>query len=222
MCREPAGVEQQQQQQQAEQVPTILLDGAHDMNHGTHGFFNHVPGTGAWICDNGPVRGFHLLSSNWVDWTAFEVTDEKLGSVEYPKLQSTNNEPIRVRGVVSGSWIPDTLEGRFVMDRVFVVDAMFIRNGTDTHQSPLDFLIYRDATEDGAKFKAERELRILYLSTLSGLTLTAYLSIVTSAEKRSLIGSLNPSVFRYADMSLLEGFAGAAWIKKPKKKKPGE
>ncbi|KAI0859730.1 hypothetical protein F4860DRAFT_238895 [Xylaria cubensis] len=90
----------------------------------TEGFFNNIPGRGVWIHHKDLVPGVNLVSSQWVDWKAFVVNDSQL-TTAYPKLRSANGELIKCRGYISGNWIPGNLEGRYVMEKVFVVDAVF-------------------------------------------------------------------------------------------------
>ncbi|KAI0974385.1 hypothetical protein F4678DRAFT_458351 [Xylaria arbuscula] len=191
------------------ELPTIVFDEAHQtLSYGTskkdlqeyhqssliddhekEGFFNNIPGSGAWVhCEN-LIPSFNLVSSSWVDWKAFVVNDSSLTTV-YPKLRSSNGEPITCRGYIDGSWIPSNLEGKYDMERVFVIDAVFIVNkGAQTRR---DFVFCLDTYIMNSRVE------------------------LTSTEKRCLIGNLNPSVFRCIEPDD-EPMVKASWIKKRKK-----
>ncbi|KAI1273448.1 hypothetical protein F5Y07DRAFT_376441 [Xylaria sp. FL0933] len=93
---------------------------------GTEGFFNNIPGRGIWIHHETLVPGFNfnLVSSQWADWETF-VSKDSILTTDYPELRSANGDSIKCRGCISGSWIPGNLEGRYAMEKVFVVDAVF-------------------------------------------------------------------------------------------------
>ncbi|KAI0185815.1 hypothetical protein EV127DRAFT_193672 [Xylaria flabelliformis] len=155
----------------------------------TEGFFNNIPGRGVWIHHKDLVPGVNLVSSQWVDWEAFVVNDSQL-TTAYPKLRSANGELIKCRGYISGNWIPGNLEGRYVIEKVFVVDAVFTTSKEPRIQR--EFVFCQSTFTENSRAE------------------------LTSIEKRCLISNLNPSVFRHAEPGRPP--IGASWIKKPKKK----
>ncbi|TRX96941.1 hypothetical protein FHL15_002247 [Xylaria flabelliformis] len=142
------------------------------------GFFNNIPGIDVWIHHNNLVSGVNLVSSQWVDWEA------------YLKLQSANGELIKCRGYINSNWIPGNLEGRYVMEEVFVVDAVFTTSKKPRIQR--EFVFCQSTFTENSRAE------------------------LTSIEKRCLISNLNPTVFRHVELGWPP--IGALWIKKPKKK----
>ncbi|KAI8943988.1 hypothetical protein F4801DRAFT_298152 [Xylaria longipes] len=155
----------------------------------TEGFFNNIPGSGAWVRHENLTTGFNLVSSHWVDWKAFVVNGSSL-TTAYPKLRSANGHPIKCRGYISGNWIPGNLEGKYVMEKVFVVDAVFTINKEPRVRR--DFVFCQDTFTENSRVE------------------------MTSTEKRCLISNLNPSVFRHVEPG--EPMIGASWINKRKRK----
>ncbi|KAI0908203.1 hypothetical protein F4823DRAFT_640538 [Ustulina deusta] len=155
----------------------------------TEGFFNNIPGSGAWVHHENLTPGFNLVSSHWVDWKAFVVNDSSL-TTAYPKLRSANGDPIKCRGYISGNWILGNLEGRYVMEKVFVIDAAFTISSEPRVRR--DFVFCQDTFTENSRAE------------------------MTSTEKRCLISNLNPLVFRHVEPG--EPMVGASWINKRKRK----
>ncbi|KAI3338805.1 hypothetical protein F4824DRAFT_458846 [Ustulina deusta] len=155
----------------------------------TEGFFNNIPGSGAWVHHENLTPGFNLVSSHWVDWKAFVVNDSSL-TTAYPKLRSANGDPIKCRGYISGNWILGNLEGRYVMEKVFVIDAVFAISSEPRVRR--DFVFCQDTFTENSRAE------------------------MTSTEKRCLISNLNPLVFRHVEPG--EPMVGASWINKRKRK----
>lgn len=113
----------------------------------TDGFFNNIPGGFAVTHSEGRIRGFNLVSCSWVDWKAFAVDDELL-DYDYPKLTSEAGDPINCLGFIQGTWITGHLDGKFAMDKVFVVDAVF--KSTKEPQVSPNFIFCEDALAESS------------------------------------------------------------------------
>ncbi|KAI1424876.1 hypothetical protein F5Y12DRAFT_749622 [Xylaria sp. FL1777] len=153
-----------------EELPTILIDDIHQTHHQsgpisddeTEGFFNNTPGRGVWIHHKSLAPGFNLVSSQWVDWETFVTNDSPL-TADYPELRSANGDSTKFRGYISGNWIPGNLEGRYAMEKVFVVDAVFTTSKEPRRQ--WEFVFSQSAFTENSR--AERKPYSIFLSRLT-------------------------------------------------------
>lgn len=97
------------------------------------------------------------------------------------------------------------------MEKVFVVDAVFTTSKEPRRQWEF---VFSQSTFTGNS-RAERKPHV-FLDYLTLRIRSDRRSTVTSIEKRCLIASLNPVVFRFINEA--QQRIGASWIRKPKMK----
>ncbi|KAI1462161.1 hypothetical protein F4805DRAFT_475325 [Annulohypoxylon moriforme] len=135
------------------------------------------------------------VSSSWVDWQTFAVHDE-LSKSEYPKLKSKTGDPITCLGLIQGELIASHLQRKYAVKKVFVVDAVF-RSVEEPELAP-DFVFCKETLTEGFE------------------------NHLSAAEKRLLIGNLNPSLFRRLPISEFTKPKGAFTLWNKKKGKDRE
>ncbi|KXH56613.1 hypothetical protein CNYM01_10716 [Colletotrichum nymphaeae SA-01] len=166
-----------------------------EKHHESAGFFNHIPGLSLLIHPGDRWHGFNLVSSIWADWETFVVNDD-LPKNGYPRLESEDGELMNCRGIIRGRWMPSNLEGYYPVEEVYVVDAVF--NSTQEPDTQWDFIFSAGHLDDTSK------------------------TPMSAAEKRLLMGSLNPSFFDYIDPYTRQFLSGGSFFHRDKTSAPKE
>ncbi|KAK1656447.1 hypothetical protein BDP81DRAFT_389221 [Colletotrichum phormii] len=93
-------------------------------HHESAGFFNHIPGLSIVAQHEDIWQDLNLVSSTWSDWETFPINKD-LPENAYPKLQSQAGDLINCRGAIRGNWTLSSLTESYLVEAVFVVDAVF-------------------------------------------------------------------------------------------------
>jgi len=86
-------------------------------------FFNGIPCGLAFLSSQDALKGFHLVSSHWRDWSNFTLY--RPSRSDTPQLVLENGEVANCRGYIMGSLYKDDLSLKWTGVRIFVVDVLF-------------------------------------------------------------------------------------------------
>lgn len=95
----------------------------------TLGLFNGIPGDSAVIDNQESLKGFSFVSSEWAEWKRLTLHNVLADST--PQLKASDGQPIFCHGYISGTWTSLDLTASWSGMRLFVVDAVFLIQGSE-------------------------------------------------------------------------------------------
>jgi hypothetical protein len=95
----------------------------------TLGLFNGIPGDSAVIGNSQSMKGFSFVSSEWAEWK--RLTLHKIPTELAPQLKARGGRPVLCHGYISGTWTSLDLSAAWFGLRLFVVDAVFLIQGSE-------------------------------------------------------------------------------------------